>query len=54
VAQAVPSGLRQTGRTAELPLERRDGLAVALVPEADDLGKLLGQRHPRQQVAHAR
>ena len=53
VAQAVPRGLLEPGRPAELALERRDGLAVALVPEADDLGELLLQRHPAEQVAHA-
>ena len=53
VTEPVPGELFELGGPAELALQRRDRLAVLLLPEADDLGELLLERHPRR-AARAR
>ena len=51
--EPVLGDLLEPGGPAELALERRHGLAVTLVPVAHDLGELLLEGHPAEQVDHA-
>ena len=53
VPEPVLAGIGQAGFGGELTLERRDRLTVVLLPEPDDLGELLFEGHPAEQVEDA-